>query len=1045
MHPLKDVRVKESEMSEPFKAKEQCVVGEWVCTTPGTAVSSSKGVNLSSLLASLDGYHLLAGTPSICIINQITSDSRKATAGSLFIALVGSQCDGHSFVDQAVKGKCSALLVEKGRLDKRLYDAEGVCVIEVEDTRTVYAEIAEILFAYPARQMTMVGITGTNGKTTVSYLLESVLHQAGKHPGILGTINYRYLTRQDRMVTLPSSFTTPEPLLLQQTLRRMAESGVDTVIMEVSSHGLQQRRIGTISFDVAAFTNLSRDHLDYHQGMEAYFAAKSLLFTRHLKKGGEAVITMTDSGMEEYFWSDRLRDLCEQLHFSVCCCGSASGNIYPLEVQGELSGTRVRLQTPKGKLSLSSPLVGDFNVANLQTTFGVALALGIDPLSICTALSDANGAPGRLQRMKLCKKRESFLPSVFIDYAHTPDALEQVLRTVKILPHRTLYCVFGCGGDRDKGKRPLMGEISGRYSDVAVITDDNPRSEDSSAILSAIVEGMKKTGLAEQEVAWLQERREREQGFVLVPDRGQAINATIAAAGKGDIVLIAGKGHECYQLTSEGKRFFDDSLQSAEALSRWRIKDLILATEGSLSADWNGKRELGSLSTDSRKIGKGDIFVALRGERFDGHAFVEQVMAAGAGCLILDREPDLLLSVPAVIVKDTEQALGDLAAYRRNCLKETSHPMVAAITGSSGKTTVKEMCAAVFAEQFPDAADVARGRVLKTEGNFNNLIGLPLSLLPIMPRHRAVILEMGMNAPGEIARLTEIADPDIACIVNVHGAHLQGLGDIEGVARAKSELFQGCGKNSVLVVNSDDPRVLAAARDCEQKKIFYGMNQQHAFPLQIRSSKQEAGSGEEISFILHVLEEEARIVLQVPGVHNIANALAAAAISHAAGVGISVIAKGLSAFAPTDRRMQILDGPAGSRLINDTYNANPASMRAGISTLCQLGSKERVAILGDMLELGEMSESLHREIGAHAALTGVDYLGLVGEFAPVVAAGAREQGMEPGRIRVFSDKKDCLLWIQELVVLGSVHSGTYILIKGSRGMRLETLVEQLTI
>ncbi len=1033
-------------MSEPFKAKEQCVIGDWVCTSPGTAVSSPKGITLASLLASLDGYHLLAGTPSTCIINQITSDSRKARAGSFFIALVGSQCDGHSFVDQAVNEKCSALLVEKGRLDKGLYGEEGICVIEVEDTRTVYAEIAEILFAYPARQMTMVGITGTNGKTTVSYLLESVLHQAGKHPGILGTINYRYLTQQGRMVTLSSSFTTPEPLLLQQTLRRMAESGVDTVIMEVSSHGLQQRRIGTISFDVAAFTNLSRDHLDYHQGMEAYFAAKSLLFTRHLQKGGGAVITMTDSGMEEYFWSDRLRDICEQLHFSVCCCGSVSGDIYPLEVKGELSGTRVRLQTPKGELSLTSPLVGDFNVANLQTAFGAALALGMDPLSICTALSDAVGAPGRLQRMKLCTHSESFLPSVFIDYAHTPDALKQVLRTVKVLPHRTLYCVFGCGGDRDTGKRPLMGEIAGRYSDVAVVTDDNPRSEDSSSILSAIVVGMQETGLAEQEVAWLQERREREQGFVLISDRGEAINATIAAAGKGDIVLIAGKGHECYQLTAEGKKFFDDSLQSAEALSRWRIKDLIQATGGSLVTDLKGERELGSLSTDSRKIGKGDIFVALRGERFDGHAFVEQVMAAGAGCLILDREPELPLSVPAVIVKDTEQALGDLAAYRRYCMKETSHPMVAAITGSSGKTTVKEMCAAIFAEQFPDDADVARGRVLKTEGNFNNLIGLPLSLLPIIPRHRAVILEMGMNAPGEIARLTEIADPDIACIVNVHGAHLQGLGDIEGVARAKSELFQGCGKNCVLVVNSDDPRVLAAARDCEQKKIFYGMNpQQYTFPLQIRSSTQETGNGEEVHFTLHVLEEEARVVLQVPGVHNIANALAAAAIAYAAGVGISVIAKGLSAFAPTDRRMQILDGPAGSRLINDTYNANPASMRAGISTLCQLGSGERVAILGDMLELGEMSESLHREIGAHAALTGVDYLGLVGEFAPAAAVGAREQGMEPARIRVFSDKKDCLLWIQELVVLGSVHSGTYILIKGSRGMRLETLVEQLSI
>lgn len=1034
-------------MSQPFEATGQChISGEWACTSPGTAVSSSRGVTLSSLIATLDRYVLRTGNPSTSLINQVTSDSRKVTAGSLFVALVGSRCDGHSYIEQAVSQNCSALLVEKGRLDPDYSVGDDLCIVEVDDTRKVYAEIAESLFGYPARRMSMVAITGTNGKTTVSYLLESVLHQAGRQPGVLGTINYRYFSRQGQLVVLPSPFTTPEPLLLQETLRRMADSGVDTVIMEVSSHGLEQQRIGTLAFDVAAFTNLSHDHLDYHQDMEAYFTAKSLLFTDHLHGDGGAVITMGDSGMEEYFWSDRLRELCEGRDLFLLCCGSVSGDIYPLEVSGDLSKTRIRLQTPQGEWEFSSPLVGDFNVANLQTTFGLAMALGIDPSSICTALSGAGGAPGRLQRMKICPREESFLPSVFVDYAHTPDALEQVLKTVKCLPHRTLYCIFGCGGDRDAGKRPLMGEIAGKYSDVAIITDDNPRSENSSAILEAIVVGMRRSGLEEQRISWLQEREVAEQGFVLIPDRGQAIAAAIAGAGKGDLVLIAGKGHERYQLTSEGKRFFDDSLESAEALSRWRLDSLLKATRGSLSGVRDARKKLGSLGTDSRTIGEGDIFVALRGERFDGHTFANEVAAAGAGCLILDREPPEPLGVPVIVVDDTERALGDLAAYRRSCMEEISRPIVAAVTGSTGKTTVKEMCAAIFAEQWPDGTEVPPGRVLKTEGNYNNLIGLPLSLLPISPRHRAAILEMGMNVPGEIARLTEIANPDIACIVNIHGAHLQGLGDIEGVARAKGELFQGCGKETLLVVNSDDSRVTALARDCGQKKIFYGMDpRQHSFPLQIWSSGRDMSEGEEIRFILHVLEKEAQVVLQVPGVHNIANALAAAAIAHAAGIELPLIAKGLSAFVPADRRMQFLNGPVGSRLINDTYNANPASMRAGISTLCQLGSAGRVAILGDMLELGELSEALHREIGAYAAAAGVDFLALVGDFAPAVAAGARDQGMEPARIRVFADKKECLGWIEELVALGSVHSGTYILVKGSRGMRLETLVEQLTV
>ncbi len=1033
-------------MSEHFEAKERDTIsGKWSCTAAGTAMSSSAGAVFSTLLVSLDNHHLLIGSPSDCIITQVTSDSRKATAGSLFIALGGSRCDGHSFIDQAVEQHCSALLVEKGRLDRDFSAEAGVCVVEVDDTRSAYARIAETLFDHPARQMTMVGVTGTNGKTTVSYLLESVLHQAGRRPGVVGTINYRYRTEQGEVMQIPSSFTTPEPLLLQETLRRMADAGVDTVIMEISSHGLEQQRIGTLLFDVAAFTNLSRDHLDYHEDMEAYFAAKVLLFTKHLHEGGRAVVTMGESAGQESPWSDKLKKICTEHNFAVLCCGGDSGDIFPLQVTGDLGGSKIRLQTPAGEWDVSSPLVGDFNVTNIQTTFGIALALGLDPSVICTALCGTVGAPGRLQRMEVCSQERSFLPSVFVDYAHTPDALEQVLKTLNALPHQTLFCVFGCGGDRDAGKRPLMGEIAGRYSDVAIISDDNPRSETSSVILAAIAQGMGKSKLSEQERSWLQARGNGEQGFVLIPDRAQAIEAAIAAAGKGDVVLIAGKGHEQYQLTSEGKIFFDDTLVAAEALSRWRLESLVQATGGDLS----GKLETGELlttpNTDSRKIGKGGIFLALKGERFDGHDFVDHVVAAGAGCLVLDQKPKEALPVPVILVKDTERALGDLAAYRRRCMQEISHPVVAAITGSSGKTTVKEMCAAIFAEQWPDAADVARGRVLKTEGNFNNLIGLPLSLLPIAVRHQAAILELGMNIPGEIARLTEIADPDIVCIINIHGAHLQGLGDIEGVARAKGELFRGCGKDTLLVVNSDDSRVAAIAQECEQKKILYGMDpRQHPFSLDVWSSAEETTDREEIVFTLHIREDEARVVLQVPGVHNIANGIAAAAIAHAAGIGLPLIAKGLSAFVPADRRMHILDGPAGSRIINDTYNANPASMRAGINTLCQLGSGKHIAVLGDMLELGDKSDVLHREIGAYAARSGVDFLGLVGEFAFLVAAGAEAQGMDPERVRVFADKKECLSWIQELLAPGSVYSGSYILVKGSRGLRLETLVEQLT-
>ena len=1015
--------------------------GNWICTAPGTAVSSA-GASLAALTENTV-FSSLSGTPVNCCITQITVDSRNVKPGSLFIALSGSKSDGHDFIDQAIKSHCSAVLVEKGRLLPDAYRDSVVCILEVGSTRKAYAVLAETIFECPAQEMTMLAVTRTNGKTTVSYLLESVLRQAGKHPGVLGTITYRYQTSRGEMREIPSPFTTPEPLLLQETLRIMADNGVDHVIMEISSHALEQNRIGTLLFDVAAFTNLSRDHLDYHLDMESYFAAKSILFKEHLRENGKAVICFPENLSP---WSEKLQQICLAENYSVLSCGKSKDcTIYPLRLNGSVKYTEVSLQTPEGECGFSSPLVGEFNVSNLQVTVAMAMALGLPLSEISAALSRATGAPGRMQRIEGCAKEQSFRPTVFVDYAHTPDALEQVLKTLSALPHASLYCVFGCGGDRDRGKRAIMGKVAGNSADVVIVTDDNPRTEEPGTIRAAIGAGISETALGEQNETWLRTREGGSKGFVLIGDRHRAIAAAIETAGAEDIVLIAGKGHEDYQLSRKGKRFFDDSLEAAESLTDWNLASLALGSGGEIKNSTlpQSGPGFGRISTDSRTIHSGDIFVALKGERFDGHEYVQQVVEAGAACLVLERVPAEPLPVPMVLVKDTEQALGDLALYRRTSMKEISQPTVVAITGSSGKTTVKEMCTAIFCEQWPERADKAAGRVLKTEGNFNNLIGLPLSLLPVTPKHEAVILEMGMNRSGEITRLTAIADPDIACILNVHGAHLQGLGDIEGVAKAKGELFQTCGKETLLVVNSNDSRVVALAATCDQKKVFFGIGNDDSDLPDVYASQPKMGVREESTFTLHIKEEEARVVLQVPGIHNISNGLAAAAIAYAAGIGLQVIARGLSAFSAADRRMQILDGPAGSRVINDTYNANPASMKAGINTLAGLGSGSRVAVLGDMLELGADSEVLHKEIGAHVACSGIDFLGVVGDFAACTASGAREKGMDETHVRVFAEQDGCLDWLEELLAAGTIKKESYVLVKGSRGMRLENLVERL--
>jgi len=1000
---------------------------------------SSSPESLSSLLQSLK-YSCLCGDPADSFLQTITVDSRKCNEKALFIALRGVASDGHDYVRQVLENGCAAVLVEKDALTPNIYQDAEVCIIAVDDSRLAHALLAEELFAFPARAMCMFGITGTNGKTSISYLLESVLRDAGKQVGVIGTINYRYMAEDDTAHVFPSPFTTPEPFLLQSILREMVDAGVDSVIMEVSSHGLAQHRIGNLLFDVAGFTNLSRDHLDYHQDMQSYFKAKSLLFTEHLKKNGRAVITFPEEDPE---WSQALQAICIDLGVQSTSCGAADCDIFPESIDGSLHHTNIHLQTTAGTVALGSPLVGDFNVQNLQTVFAMAKAADIVDAQISASLRSAAGAPGRMQRISACPGEESFRPTVFVDYAHTPDALLQVLKTLGNLPHNRLFVVFGCGGDRDTGKRALMGEICGEYADVAVITDDNPRTEDPQSIRVMVAEGIKKSDIPQRDMAWLQAGKEDGKGFITVAERDTAISAVIEAAGVNDIVLIAGKGHEDYQITAKGKRFFDDSLEAEKALNGWTLQSLELATGGILSGGASAGILTGAVSTDSRTVAKNDIFVALQGERFDAHDYVSDVASAGVGCLVLHRQPQDQLSVPWILVKDTEKALGDMAAYRRKCMRSFSNPVVVGITGSSGKTTLKEMCFSIFRQQWPDSEKTAKGRVLKTEGNFNNLIGLPLSLLPISPVHQGVLLEMGMNHPGEIERLTEIADPDIACILNVHGAHLQGLGTIEGVARAKGELFRTCGQDTTLVVNGDDSRVAALAADCSQRKIVFGCGTEENRALDVYSSALDLSEPETIHFTLHIEEQTTAVTLAVPGRHNVSNALAAAAIAHAAGISITRIADGLAAFKPADSRMQIVEGPAGSRIINDCYNANPESMRAGLATLAGFKGVTRVAVLGDMLELGIDAEKLHRTIGKCVAELGIEFLAILGDYQKQVQAGVQENDGNQTTVRVFDDQDSCNGWLQSLIEDGSIQEGSYILVKGSRGMHLENLVKKL--
>ena len=481
-------------------------------------------VTMDILLRALPKKTVLGRLPDA--VTGLAYDSRAVTAGDLFVAVPGLKQDGRLFIPEAlVRG--AALVVTEGSDPLPGTDQGRVLVPSV---REALARLADAFFEHPSGTLTVVGITGTNGKTTTSYLVEALLRARGMGTGVVGTIQYRIGDE-----TVPAGQTTPEAVELQRLLARMVESGVRTVAMEVSSHALALHRVDGIDFDVAVFTNLTQDHLDFHGTLEAYGRAKRRLF--ELLRGSRkperwAVINLDDPAS---------RSMVEGLALRVLTFGlRPPAEVRPEAYASTLDGIRMTVESPGGRLTLVSPLIGDPNVMNLLAACAVGVALGMEPSLIGQALAQVRAVPGRFERVEA---GQPFL--VVVDYAHTPDALERVLGTARRLTGDRLGVVFGCGGDRDRGKRPLMGAIAARLADRAWVTSDNPRSEDPLAIIKEVVVGVQRV--------WPDLDR-----CAMISDRLDAIRAALDWARPGDFIVIAGKGHETYQIIGREVLPFDD-------------------------------------------------------------------------------------------------------------------------------------------------------------------------------------------------------------------------------------------------------------------------------------------------------------------------------------------------------------------------------------------------------------------------------------------------------------------------------------------------------
>lgn len=905
------------------------------------------------------------GAGNLCL------DSRQVCAGDVFFACPGLVSDGRKYLQQAMDAGAVAIVMEQPQAgDAATEKAQhtSLPVLGVAGLTSMLGDIAHEWYGRPSQALSVVAVTGTNGKTSTVQWLAAALNAQGIACGTVGTLG----------VTLPNgtnlggALTTPDVLTMHRSLGALRDAGARVVALEASSIGLDQGRLAGVHIEVAGFTNLTHDHLDYHHTFDAYRAAKLSLFGW---PGLRAAVVNADDAVGRQIIND-FTDL------PVSGYSIQTGQDAPIQAKDIQTGTYglvFNLVLPGGTAQILTRLVGRHNISNLLLLAGVLHYYGWDITRIAATVAMLDPVPGRLQVVQpysLGTASRSHA-MVVVDYAHTPDALERALdamREVATARQGKLVCVFGCGGGRDRQKRPVMGQIAARLADQVIVTTDNPRNEDPQSIVDEIVAGM-------------------DASSQVVLDRAQAILGAIWSAQDNDVVLLAGKGHETYQETNGLRSAFDDRQWACFALT------------------WQLYRP--SLSIDSRTVTAGQLFIAIKGDTFDGHDYLAQVSQAGAAAAIVSHI-DTAVDLPQFVLGDTRAALLCIAIAWRT---QFSLPVIA-VTGSNGKTTTKEMIAAIL------VAWHGKQGTLATQGNMNNDLGVPLMVLRLAQTHKAAVFELGMNHPGEIAVLAAVAQPTIGLVNNAQREHQEFMHSVQAVARENGAVLQSLPESGVAVFPGDDAytQLWHDMSGSRTQQIRFGFDIDHdvyADAIQAESAR--------TSFRLNTASGSDMVVLDVPGLHNLRNAMAAASCVLAAGGPLAAVVQGLAAFTPVSGRMKPMRLASGLQLIDDTYNANPDSVRAAVDVLARLDGKT-VLVLGDMAEVGDDSPALHAEAGHYARHAGIDALLVFGNQAKCAA-----QAFGPGA-QAF-DAIDTL--VSSLVAMTPAN----ILVKGSRSTRMERVVQ----
>ena len=921
---------------------------------------------------------------------EIKIDSRDCKNGDIFLAINGITINGNIFIKEAIRNKAKTIISNK----KYQGFKKDVLFIHNKNPRKLLAELSSKI--YSQKPKNLVAVTGTNGKSSITNFFHQILSLNNKPVSSIGTLGININKKE-----FQTKNTTLDSLLLNKYLQYIKKNKIDNVILEASSHGLKQNRLDYIKFDIGIFTNLSRDHLDYHRSFKDYLNSKLILFKRLMKKKSKVIF---NDNIKE---SNLLKKICKKNNIKTVTFGKMNSDLNIINHFYESDKQIVNFFYKKNFYKFETKLIGKIQVYNLLMAMLAAHQSKVSIKKILNILKKIKPVNGRMEQIGIVKNNAK----IILDYAHTPDALQICLINIKEqFKNRKINIVFGCGGERDKPKRKLMGHIANKYCDKIYLTDDNPRSENPSQIRSQIKNKIFKRKLIE------------------IPSREKAISSSIENLKSGEILLVAGKGHEIYQ-DYKKRKFFSDKKCILRHLKN---------KNKNLSADWKLNiineqiphknrikkiNKINSASINSKKIEKNDIFIGIKGKKFDGSRFANEAIKNGALFAIV-RKNSQKKNNKKIYFNDTFKFFRETSRL----IRQNSKIKSIAITGSSGKTSVKELLGQTLNKLTS---------VTYSKKSFNNQYGVPLSLFKIKKENKFGVFELGMSKKGEIHKLTEIVLPDTSIITNISEAHLKNFKNIKGIALAKSEIMDNMSPGNTVILNKDDKFFNFFKKKAISKHLkiisFGIINNANIKFIKFAKFKKRNFIVVKINGILKkfMINEEIKLHIQ-----NLLITIAVLSNYY----DISIIKDNIFYNSKLiNGRGDIFKFKYKSKnisIVDESYNSNPLSLKYAINNFDKLNIdyKKKYILLGDMLELGGSSQMLHNKAVKELNRSKTQKIYVFGKYMSKAFNKIKTQK----RGKILKSKKD----ITDLIK-NKLKNNDYLMVKASNGTGIFNMISKL--